>query len=136
MLACNLKKLSVTQKKSIHIIAKAKYNAHTDPLFVSHNLLKLHDIIDLELLKFMYLHSKSLLPQPVLNLLNINRDVHMYNTRHRNDPIIIMRKNSSLDKSFLCKGPLLWSGLDNAIKTCKTKASFKKNIKKIKIRLY
>jgi len=136
MLSCNTKKIFKAQKRSIRIIARANYNAHTDELFVNLNLLKLNDMIDFSMLRLMYLHSKNSLPSPVLNLFNTNRDIHTYNTRHRNDPIIIRRNFSLLNKSFLCKGPLLWSGLNPVIKNCKTLVSFKRNIKKSKIRSY
>ena len=136
MLSCNLKKITTAQKKAIRHVSKAKYNSHTDPLFVSLNILKFADIVDIELLKLMYHHSKNLLPDPVQKLFNTNRDLHQYNTRHRNDPIIIARNYAPLDRSFLCKAPLLWSALNPDIKSCKTIDSFKRNIKKNKLRLY
>ena len=136
MLKSKLKKIFVTQKKSIRIISKAKYNAHTDELFVNLNLLKLDDAIDLELLKLMYFHSKNLLPIPLQNNFNTNRTLHTYNTRHRNDPSIIRRSTSALDKSFLCRAPFLWGGIAPQLKACRTVSSFKNHIKKARIRLY
>ena len=39
-------KLKKIQKKSMRIISRSKYNAHTDPLFKKHGILKLIDIFD------------------------------------------------------------------------------------------
>ena len=38
------KKIFKLQKKAIRIISLAKYNAHTEPLFKTLNLLKMNDI--------------------------------------------------------------------------------------------
>ena len=76
------------------------------------------------------------LPEPIKNLFSTNQERHNYNTRQQNDPIIINRNLAILDKSFLCKAPLLWSALGQQIKSCATISSFAHNIKKSKIRLY
>ena len=136
MLSCNLKKIATAQKKAVRSVAKKSYNSHTDPLFVDLNILKFTDVVDIELMKLMYNHSKNLLPIPIQSLFTINRDIHHYNTRHRNDPVVISRHYAPLDRSFLCRAPLLWSALDPSIKACRTINSFKYNIKKSKIRLY
>ena len=57
MSAYNIKKLCNSQKKCIRNISKSKYNSSTDALFLELNLLKLKDVIDLELYKIMYLNS-------------------------------------------------------------------------------
>jgi len=136
MLKRNLNKLIVLQKKAIRIISHAKYNAHTDELFVNLNILKVPDEIDCELLKLMYFHSKSNLPGPIQKLFTTNRAIHPYNTRRRDDPIIVQRNYSLLSNSFICKAPTLWSALDPVIKSCKTAKTFKKHIKQSKLRLY
>ena len=136
MLCCHQKKLITAQKKAIRHVSNKKYNAHTDGLFVKLAILKFSDAVDLELLKMMYLHSKNELPEPLQSIFQINRDIHSYNTRHRDDPVIIPRHYAPLDKSFLCKAPLLWSGINFEVKSLPTLSSFKRNIKKSKIRLY
>ena len=100
MLCCHQKKLITAQKKAIRHVSNKKYNAHTDGLFVKLAILKFSDAVDLELLKMMYLHSKNELPGPLQSIFQINRDIHSYNTRHRDDPIIIPRHYAPLDKSF------------------------------------
>ncbi len=50
------------QKKTLHIICITKYNAHTKPLFKSLNLMKVSDILQLQLLKFYYKYKNKMLP--------------------------------------------------------------------------
>ena len=47
-------KLFRLQKKAIRVIAKQKYNAHTDPLFKEYKLLKIEDIFKTQSLKFLH----------------------------------------------------------------------------------
>jgi len=75
--------LSKVQKKSIRIIMKAKYNAHTEPIFKSLGLLKISDILRVIEYKFMYKLENQLLPQNFLTGMFItNANIHNYNTRH------------------------------------------------------
>ena len=51
------------QKRTIRIIAKAKYNQHTNPLFRQFNVLKIHDLCALHDIKFCFKLKNNLLPQ-------------------------------------------------------------------------
>ena len=66
--AGKIKRLNVSQRKAVRSICRAKYNAHTNPLFAKTKILKMADLTDLEILKLMYLYSKSTLPTPLMNL--------------------------------------------------------------------
>jgi len=48
------KRVFKLQKRAVRLITCSKYNAHTEPLFKSLNLLKLDDIMILKTLKFYY----------------------------------------------------------------------------------
>ena len=76
-------RISKLQKKIIRVISNAKYNAHTDPLYKSHYLLKVEDIFTMSCLDFYYKYCHGELPSYFLkfNLIR-NTDVHSYNTRH------------------------------------------------------
>ena len=80
------KGLFTIQKKAIRIICKAKYNAHTDKLFKSLNLLKVDDIFKLQCLKFYYRLRKNTLPLYFSSNFRFTRnaDVHDRQTRHGN----------------------------------------------------
>ena len=78
-------RISKLQKKIIRVISNAKYNAHTDPLYKSHFLLKVEDIFTLSCLDFYYRFSHGTLPA-YFQKFNFRRstDTHSYNTRQNN----------------------------------------------------
>ena len=82
----SVKDYSPYRKKTIRIICKAKYNAHTDKLFKSLNLLKVDDIFKLQCLKFYYRLRKNTLPLYFSSNFRFTRnaDVHDRQTRHGN----------------------------------------------------
>ena len=82
----NLEGLFKLQKKAIRIIANRKYNDHTEPIFKSPNLLKLHDIFKLSVLKFYYNYCNDLLPKYFKNQFHLvhRYSFYAYNIRSRN----------------------------------------------------
>ena len=125
-----------SQKKVVRTINNAKYNAHTDPIFKALQLLKLDDIIQFELLKLMYLATQFHVPITLQNIFLINQIQHQHNTRRRNDPIVIRRNYAPIDRSFLCRGPILWSNLHQDFKSSRSINSFSKQIKNLIINKY
>ena len=136
MAESNQNKIMKLQKKAVRIVGKAKYNAHTDPIFANLKLLKLKDVIELEIIKYMYQVTHRCLPDPLLNTFSVNADVHHYNTRGRNDPRIVNRQYSCLDKSFICRGPMTWSLLGNEIKSAPSYHAMCKRFKRSKLETY
>ena len=81
----DLGRLVVLQKKAIRAISKAKYNAHTEPLFKLHNLLKLEDIFTLRCLKFYYNLKNKMLPSYFYEMLPTAGEIHGIQTRQAGD---------------------------------------------------
>ena len=69
------------QKRAVRIITCSKYNAHTDPLFKSLNLLKLNDILDISALRLYYKFENKLLPRFFSDIFHTASDHHAHNTR-------------------------------------------------------
>ena len=116
------------QKKVIRIMHKARYNDHTHELFLKSGILKLDDLIDLDILKIMYLNSTNHLPIPIQKL--FPRNTNCYNTRQCSNPRILKASYKPMSKSFLSRGPLLWHSLHKDIKNSKSIKSFNKALKK------
>ena len=78
-------RISKLQKKAFRIVSLSKYNAHTEPILKTLNLLKFEDIYNLQLLKFYYKYCKDKLPTyfQSLNLAETDKN-HGYNMRNRN----------------------------------------------------
>ena len=72
------------QKKALRIITNSRYNAHTDPLFVRSNLLKVSDILRLKQLQFFFKWHANNLPLYFRgDFITFHSDVHSYGTRNR-----------------------------------------------------
>jgi len=128
--------LFIKQKKAIRIITGAKYNEHTNPLFKELNLLKLNDLYELKVSKYMYSLIKRTLPGPIMKIITNNSLIHSHNTRNRENPHINTRRTNIAAKSLRHKGPEIWYKIPNKIKLIKTINSFSKQIKNIVIDKY
>ena len=71
------------QKSAIRLICHAKYNSHTDPLFKSLNILKVHDLLKLKALKFYFKYTQNQLPLYFNKFYDITPVTHSYHTRHK-----------------------------------------------------
>jgi hypothetical protein len=107
-----LKPLKIAQKKAIRLVHNANYNAHTQPLFLCSKVLPLHSLINLEIAKFMHLHSKSILPPRLSAILDSHAQDHPYSTRstlpYRPPRITSM----ATAKSLLSEGIRIWSSIN------------------------
>ncbi len=95
----NLKRITVSQKKAVRIVSNSSYNSTTSPIFKSLKILKIEDMINVELTKFGYLFTKSQLPTPLMSLFKPNSNNHRYYTRGRNYPRI---EAHTLRKKYIC----------------------------------
>ena len=126
-----INKICIQQNRALRIVNNSVNKVQTKYLYDKLSLLKLNDIIHLEILKLMYKISEGSAPQPLQNIFSSNYANHTYNTRHRLDPQYAKsRKYVGIQKSFICIGPSLWSNLDRSIKNCPTLSNFVNNYKK------
>ena len=117
--------LEKLQKACIRLVNKKKKNAPTNELFIRNRLLKFSDIIDIELLKFGYMLSRSCLPNPINKIMNNKggQKTHPYPTRNKRIPNIQRHNDQSFNSSYLCKGVTLFM---NSGKPIKDASSLKK----------
>ena len=67
----------------MRIITNSKYNAHTEPLFKSLELLNIQKLLDINCLKFVYIFKQNTLPLYFLSFDCIPRsDIHKHDTRY------------------------------------------------------
>ena len=131
-----LKKLFILQKKAIRIINKTNYLHHTHSLFHDNANLKLADLYNLEVAKYLYRFSKNVLPKPLQKLFTTHSSLHNYNTRNRNNPCIPLNKSTSSIISIIQKGPIIWHKVPNELKKSRTISIFKYKYKKYLISKY
>ena len=76
-----LTQLFIIQKRALRIISFSEPKSHSEPLFKSLNLLKLNDVIESQILSFVYQWSHGLLPPCFSKYFNFTSSVHSYATR-------------------------------------------------------
>ena len=78
----NCGRLKTLQKKAIRIITNSKYNAHTEPLMKTLEILKLEDLFKLNILKWYYRFINLKLPAYFLKYqIRLQADIHSHDTR-------------------------------------------------------
>lgn len=125
-----LKRLEITQKKSIRIINKVKYNEPTKQLFKTNKLLKLNDLYKLNIAKFMYKATNNLLPNKLKLMYKPNNIMYDYNTRHAGNFHIRYRRTKLASLQINHQGPKIWQEIPNPLKNNKTEIGLKINLKK------
>jgi hypothetical protein len=107
----NTTKLFKLQKKSVRIIVKAKYNAHTDPIFKELNILKIQDLFKLNVLKFYYKYQHNELPVFFKSFSITQRStIHSYNTRNKKSLDIVRTKLKLSEKCLRYAIPITVNG--------------------------
>ena len=96
----NVKRIHKLQKWALRSITASKYNAHTDPLFIKLNILKIQDIYTLCLLKFYYKYKNDLLPNYFTGMFNAIFPTHNYATRQRKKPVPTKCKTQTAQASI------------------------------------
>ena len=81
-------RISKLQKRAVRMISCSKYNAHTEPLFKSLNLLKVEDIFKIKILKFYYKYSQKTLPLYFNEMFTKTSDQHNHGTRQQSAQIL------------------------------------------------
>ena len=132
----NLKKLTILQNKALRAVANKKYNSAINPICKKYNVMKLADMVDMELSKMSFQVANNLLPEPILNLFKKGRDFHHYNTRNCNNAVVARHRSAIYNKSFLCKSPAIWTTLCQDVKNAKNTTCFTRRLKKVKLKTY
>jgi hypothetical protein len=133
-----LKPLLVKQKSAIRCISNSHYNAHTEPLFKSLNILPLPKLILLSNLKFFHSFVYNLIPSTFTNtwLTTLEQrhndgQIHLlYNLRNNDDYFVPPTRNHSLSRYPLYNLPSLWNDASASVKAIPSKATFSITLKK------
>jgi len=130
------KDLFILQKKAIRVVCKARWNAHTTPLFRKLYTLKLDEINKFQTGCFMYKAMNNQLPSLFTDYFILNKNVHHYFT-HQSQNIHQPVLNTSLRKfSIKFFGSSLWNSLPAFLKTLPSVYSFKNTYKNVLLSFY
>ena len=101
----------------MRIITCSKYNAHTEPLFKTLNLIKVSDMFTLNLLKMYYKYKNQSLPFYFMNMFTDAIKPHDYNLRNKYVLQSSVARTQSGDKCVRCYLPHLINNTDENILT-------------------
>ena len=127
--------LTILQKRIIRIIRGTNYRHHSNELFKDSKVLKLKDVIKLELLKFI--HKLNFATNPLFPITRVG-EVHTHNTRAQaRNMLQPPRFQSSLSKNFvLYRGINEWNRVNDTLRSTLNPATFKIKLKKSIIESY
>ena len=125
------------QKRAIRIINNAPYNSHTEPKFRKSEILKLHDLYELESLIFVHDYLTDKLPKSFQGTLPRNSDMpNSRDTRQSNllyVPQYSLRFAQKLPVHIL---PSLWNDWSKLIPNNLSRGQTKRLIKRNKLQRY
>jgi Reverse transcriptase (RNA-dependent DNA polymerase) len=121
------------QKSAIRIIANAKYNSHTAPIFKNLGILPLEMLIQFNLSKIMYYYANNMLPQCFNSCRSKRGEQNLAlggpNLRNPNVYVIPYARTDQLLRMPLVTLPRTWNDLPNEIKSKPSIFSFCNNFK-------
>ena len=128
--AKNRKTIFNKQKQIVRIICKAKYNAHSEPLFYNAKILPLEDLITQQKLMFMHSIAHNYCPVnfPFFNF-NMDMNNHRFDLRNDNDFYVQRATSTFVQNMPLISFPSSWNNLDQNYKSITSKLLFKKSLK-------
>ena len=124
---------SLIQRKCIRTIAKARYNAHSEPLYYELKILPFTDLILHQKLSFMHSIAFSYAPpsfymDPVFPR-NSDIEMHQYPLRNRDQFFVPRCKNLFINRFPLYSFTSCWNELDPALSCIASKNEFKYKLK-------
>ena len=122
----HINRLIVLQKRAIRIISGVSFIEHTEPLFLSNKMLKIHDIYNLNVGLYMYDRRST----------DAYERQHQYETRNRNNLLPGRARLSVTKNSMHSIGPIIWNSIPEHIRNSRTRSSFKSQYKKHLISSY
>ena len=123
----HINRILLLQKKAVRIISFADYRAHSSPLFLENNLLKIQEINSYNVAVYWYKRHLST-EQPAHE--------HNYGTRGRDRAIPTFRRLTSTQRSLTYLAPIVWNELPSTVKNSASLSIFKKRLKKHLLNYY
>ena len=102
-------------------------------------LIKLNDVIELQILSFVYQWSLRLLPPCISEYFKFTSSVHSYSTRqscNRNIYVASVNTTQYGQRSLKFSGPLLWNSLPANITNSNSLRIFRKTLKNTMLNCY
>ena len=123
----NLQRLQVIQNRAIRNMSKCPRYYRLDNVYLNYRILKVKELYDLEISKFMYQHHVNSLPVCFQNYFGISYQRVTRNSANSNYNTPFYRSNRG-QRSIKFYGPKIWNSLPRNFRTL-SKQNFKKHCK-------
>lgn len=123
----NFNALVKMQKSFVRIINYKPFNEASSPLFLRNKILKLADVVKLELILLMFQFQSEKLPNSIRKLF-VERD-HNYQTRNKYLPSVNRHHTTMFNKSFMNQAPKVWQEHKYLFENVSTRLNIKKYFK-------
>ena len=117
----NLKRLVILQKRAVRTISRSAFDAHSDPIFKSLKLLKLENIVFLQVAKVMYIYKNG-------QSLKVSRTCS-YNTRNKFFFRLPSCRTNVRKFSLRFQGPKIFNSINDEIKNSLSLREFTSKLK-------
>ena len=131
-----LNKLFILQKRAIRHITGINYCAHTSKHFLALNLLKLSDLINMNLASFIYRVTHNCVPSSLTNVFKTNNQIHIHYTRQSSNIHCPPCRTSLIRHNTFNRAIDFWNSLSTNTQGCNSLVKLRKYIKQICIRKY
>ena len=125
-----LNKIQFLQNQLLKVLSSKKFRHSTDKLHNEFEILKVQDIINQEILTFVFKYFANSLPPVFNNYYETLANTHGLNTRHGSNLRKVSHKTKTGALSIKIHGAELWNKLDNNLKSIPHVKSFRSRYKK------
>ena len=134
--ATHRRKLLTLQKWAIRTICGKARNEHSDPLFKSLNIMKIHDVNTYLIAVFMYKFRHRKLPEFFNDMFDYNSSIHDHDTRLSSELHVPLVRTNLTKMSIRYSGVIIWNKMARLTSYQCTIETFKKKLKTIFISKY
>ena len=119
------------------MINKKSYNSHTDPLFLSSNIIKMQDLYNYQATIFMFDYTRTKLPRSFDSVFPYNCEIQSLRYTRQSRLLHIPRCESHFaNKLPLYMLPSIWNKWASNLSENTTRNQFKKHVKSTLINQY
>ena len=131
-------KVRILQKKSIRSIFKIPYNGSTRTYFKEFNILQLPEVYKFKICSMFakYIKDDASSNDYISNYLQLNSDIHSYNTRIRDNFSVPYFRRSASKSCFIYQSINNWNSLPEDLKQKKNQANFNRILRKYLVSQY
>ena len=125
-----LNKIQFLQNQLLKVLSSKKFRYSTDKLHNEFEILKVNDMMNQEILTFVFKYLANSLPPVFNNYYETLTSTHGINTRHGGNLRKVIHRKKIGALSIKIQGPELWNKLDNNLKSISNVKSFRFMYKK------